>query len=71
MASKYQFQQHIPHILNRKTYSLSKVRPGEVILFKYNAKIENPTDINPLVLVCNTNFNGEFHGVNINYMDRV
>lgn len=70
MASNYQFQQHISHILNRKTYSLSKVRAGDVILFKYNAKIDNPTDINPLVLVCNTNFNGELHGVNINYLDR-
>ena len=70
MASKYQFQAHVPHILNRKTFSLSKIVAGDVIQFKYQAKIENPTDINPLVLVCNTNFNGELHGVNLNYLDR-
>ena len=67
--ANYQFQQHIDNILNRKTYSLTKVIPGNVIQFKYQAKIENPTDINPLVLVCNPNYNGELHGVNFNYLN--
>ena len=70
MPAKYQFQQHTSHILNRKTYSLSKVKAGDVIQFKYNAEIENPTDINPLILVCNPMYSGELHGVNINYLDR-
>ena len=71
MASNLQLQQHIPHIMNRKPGSLTKTRPGEVIQFKYNAKIENPTDMNPLVLVVNPNYNGELHSINLNYLNRI
>ena len=67
MASNYQFQQHISKILSRTPNK--NVSNGQVIQFKYNAKIENPTDINPLVLVCNPNFNNELHGVNFNYLN--
>ena len=66
-----QLQAHIPHIMNRKPGSLSKVLPGDIIQFTYNAKIQNPTDQNPLVMVINPNYMGELHSVNLNYLNRI
>jgi len=67
MASNYQFQQHVKRILNRTPSKDLAV--GQVIQFKYNPKMDNSTDVNPLVLVTNTSYQGELHGVNFNYLN--
>ena len=69
--SAFQPQQHLGYIEGQVRTSLTgdpKIQPGCVIQFEYT---KSKTDPKPLVLVVNVNYQGELHGINMNYLTRI
>ena len=69
--STFQPQQHLGYIEGQVRTSLTgdpKIQPGCVIQFEYT---KSKTDPKPLVLVVNVNYQGELHGINMNYLTRI
>jgi hypothetical protein len=74
MSKTYNPSTHLSFMEGKVGSSLTgdpKVEPGNVISFTYQAKTGDGVDKEPLVLITNLNYQGELHGINMNYMTRV